>query len=72
MLNFEGIVFILTQPYRSFAICISVPLIILQWVCTELTVNPVTATVAHHIEISQLICIANQLTDFYMIRNTGR
>ena len=34
--------------------------------------NPLTTNVSHHIETSQLICSANQLTDFYMVRNTGR
>ena len=28
--------------------------------------NPLTTNVPHHIETSQLICIANQLTGFYM------
>ena len=34
--------------------------------------NPLTTTVSHHIETCQLIWIANQLTDFYMIGNIGR
>ena len=37
-----------------------------------LAVNPLTTYVPHHIETSQLICIANQLTGFYMIGNIGR
>ena len=34
-------------------------------------INPLTTNVSHHIETSQLICIANQLTGFYMIGNIG-
>ena len=34
--------------------------------------NPLTASVPHHIETSQLICIANQLTGFYFMGNIGR
>ena len=34
--------------------------------------NPLTTTVSHHMETCQLIWIANQLTDFYMIGNIGR
>ena len=30
------------------------------------------ANVPNHIETSQLICSANQLTDFYIIENIGR
>ena len=33
--------------------------------------NPWTISVPHHIETSQLICIADQLTGFYMMGNTG-
>ena len=29
-------------------------------------INPLTTNVSHHIEPSQLICFANQLTGFYM------
>ena len=36
-------------------------------ILTQLMTN-----VPHHIETSQLICIANQLTGFYMIENIGR
>ena len=32
-------------------------------------INPLTTNAPPHIETSQLICIANQLTDFYTIRN---
>ena len=35
-------------------------------------VNPLATNVAHHIESSQLICTANQLTGFYMTGNIGR
>ena len=31
-----------------------------------------TTNVTHHIETSQLICIANLLTGFYMMGNIGR
>ena len=34
--------------------------------------NPLTTNLPHHIETSQLICNANQLTGFYMMGNTGR
>ena len=34
--------------------------------------NPLTTNVPHHIETSQLICIANQLNGFYMKGNTDR
>ena len=34
--------------------------------------NPLTTNVPHHIEISQLTCITNQLTGFYMMENIGR
>ena len=33
--------------------------------------NPLTTNVPNHIETSQLICIANQLTGFYMMGNIG-
>ena len=33
--------------------------------------NPLTTNVPHHIETSQLICNANQLTGFYMMGNIG-
>ena len=35
-------------------------------------INPLTTYVPHHIETSQLICIANWLAGFYMMGNTGR
>ena len=35
-------------------------------------VNPLTTNVTHHIETSQLICILNQLTGFYMMGNISR
>ena len=33
---------------------------------------PLTTNVPHHIETSQLICHANEVTGFYMIGNIGR
>ena len=33
-------------------------------------VNPFQPNFAYHIETSYLICIANQMTVFYMLRNT--
>ena len=36
------------------------------------SVNPLTTNVPHHIETSQLICIVNQVTGFYMMGNIGR
>ena len=38
----------------------------------QILTHPLTTNVPHHIETSQLICSANQLTDFYMMGNTGR
>ena len=38
----------------------------------EKCLNPLTTNVPHHIETSQLICIANQITGFYMVGNIGR
>ena len=38
----------------------------------HLRVNPLTTNALHHIETSQLICIANQLTGFYIMTNIGR
>ena len=35
-------------------------------------INPLTSSVPHHIETSQLICVANQLTGVYMMGNIGR
>ena len=37
-----------------------------------LGLNPLTTNVPHHIETSQLICNANQLTGSYMMGNIGR
>ena len=34
--------------------------------------NPLTTNVPHHLETSQLICTANQLTGFYMMENICR
>ena len=36
------------------------------------SINPLTTNVPHQIETSQLICIANQLTGFYLMGNIGR
>ena len=33
---------------------------------SNFTFNPLTTNASHHIETSPLICIANQLTGFYM------
>ena len=38
---------------------------------TNIAINPLTTNVPHHIENSQLICIANELTRFYMMGNIG-
>ena len=38
----------------------------------HLQFNPLTINVSYHIETSQLIYIANQLTGFYMMGNIGR
>ena len=34
--------------------------------------NPLPINVLHHIETSRLICSANQLTGFYIMRKIGR
>ena len=34
--------------------------------------NLLTTSVRHHTETSQFICIANQMTGFYMMENIGR
>ena len=34
--------------------------------------NPLTISVPHHIETSQLICSVNQSTGFYVLGNIGR
>ena len=39
---------------------------------TPIVLNGLTHYVLHHMEISQLICSANQLTGIYMMGNTGR
>ena len=36
------------------------------------SLNPLMTSVPHHTETSQLTCIANQLTGFYMMGNIGR
>ena len=35
-------------------------------------INPLMTNVSHHIENSELICRANQLTGFYVMENIGR
>ena len=40
----------------------------LKWV----KVNPLTTNIPHHIETSQLICIANQMTGLYVMVSIGR
>ena len=42
------------------------------WLLPSSAINPLITNVLHHIEISQLICIANQLSVFYIMGNTGR
>ena len=39
---------------------------------TQSGFNPLKTSIPHHIETSQLICKANQLSGFYMMRNTSR
>ena len=39
--------------------------------CIQSDFNPLRTNVPHHIETSQLICNANQLTGFYMRENIG-
>ena len=34
--------------------------------------NPLTTNVLHHIETSQLTCITNEMTEFYMTGDIGR
>ena len=38
----------------------------------NISLNPLTTSVLHHIETSQLICNTNQLIGFYTMGNTGR
>ena len=38
---------------------------------SDFYLGTITINILHHIKPSQLICSANQLTDFYMIGNTG-
>ena len=40
--------------------------------CRNIFFNPIMTHVAHRVETSRLICIANQLTGFYMMRKIGR
>ena len=39
--------------------------------CIQSDFSPLRINVPHHIETSQLICNANQLTGFYMMGNIG-
>ena len=39
---------------------------------TKFYLHSLTTSVSHHIETNQVICIANQLTGFYMMGNIGR
>ena len=41
------------------------------WCTIGSLINPLTTNVLYHIETNQLICIANQLTGFYMTGNIG-
>ena len=45
---------------------------VFQTLNSKLPLNPFTTNLHHHIETSQSICIANQLTGFYKIGNIGR
>ena len=47
------------KPYDMYNIIVS-------------NINLLTTSVPYHIETSQLICDANQLTGFYMMGNIGR
>ena len=47
-------------------------LIIVDRKISVLSINPLTTSVPHHIETSQLIYDANQLTGFHMMWNIGR
>ena len=49
----------------------------LRFLCRDLcqwgmNINSLTINVPHHMETSQLICIANQLTSFYVMGSIGR
>ena len=43
---------------------------ILQFII-NVELNPLTANVPHHVETSQVICNASQLTGFYVMGNSG-
>ena len=43
---------------------------ILQFII-NVRLNPLMANVPHHVETSQVICNASQLTGFYMMGNSG-
>ena len=40
--------------------------------CIAYSVNRLMTNVPHHLETSKLICIANELTGFYMMGKLGR
>ena len=42
------------------------------WQICVRSFNPLTTSVPHQIETSQLVCFANQLTGFYLMGNIGR
>ena len=62
------IFFLLLDFYYAFPLVVSSEDSIKRF----LGLKPLTANVLHHIETSQLIWIANQLTGFYMMGNIGR
>ena len=43
---------------------------ILQFII-NVELNPLAANVPHHVETSQVICNASQLTGFYVMGNSG-
>ena len=43
---------------------------ILQFII-NVELNPLTANVPHHVETSQVICNASQLTGFHVMGNSG-
>ena len=65
--SFHSVSFLLFLTFLLLLVtCIT---ILLKW---STNINPLTMTnVSHHIEASQMICSANQLTGFCMIWNTG-
>ena len=55
------------EKFIVWAIVKSQVLIFFLFVSFNIVFNPLTTTVPHHIENSQSICAANQLTGFYMM-----